>query len=146
MNQDLPTFNDSCCQKILKPEEQALQNLLRVLTVLFGAGSLCFLFGSNLQMMNVVSTEKFWWIHTIAMMLTLTAIAFQAQRDIKSNYKLTTFLILSTGITTFLFLGYFFIEKRVAYLLGAGCDGLIFLITLIFYGRLCRTVAHQAEP
>lgn len=138
----------------MNKSEKSLRNLLRVWTVLFGTGALVFLLAGPLmfQWMNNLSRlvtptlpliaesrEKFWLVLTTSLMVTLTALCYQAQRDIRQNYQLVTWLLISKLVSTLFFTLFFFTEGCLAYLIGGlFCDGPIFFITLIFYRRLVK--------
>jgi len=141
----------------LTQEERGLKTLFLVWTWVFGAGGLVFLFGSRplFFLANTLSQEilgpewpvmpvpdqHFWLTLTFAMMLMLTMISWRIQQDVRSSQALIQVILASKLASTLIFMAFFFTDgPYLLYLLGAvGCDGPIFLITLIFYRRARRS-------
>lgn len=130
---------------------------MRIWTILFGIGTVSFLFfgdwiilagnwtGKNLLHLSApempVPTERFWLSLTTSLMVTITVLSYYVQRDVVANIKLTPLLLVSKLTSTVVFFSaYFWDAPYFNYLLGSVfCDGPIFLITLIFYRRALQS-------
>ena len=124
---------------------------MRVWTAVFPLAALAFLFFGDflLRTGNVVGAslfhlenptpmpvEKFWLTLTVSLMITLTALCYYIQKDVVTNKRLTSFVLISKAVSTVLFLIFFARTREFNYLMGAVfSDGPIFAVTLIFYRR-----------
>ncbi len=147
----------------LTREERQLRCLFRIWTGLFGFGALYFLlFGRWLLIqVNFVSQEilrldlplipapvqNFWITLTVSLMVLLTLLSWQIQRDVRHRSFLVEAVLFAKLTSTACFLAWYFVQAPYfAYLLGSVfCDGPIFLITLIFYLRARRSVIRQSK-
>lgn len=142
-------------------EENQLRILMRLWTFLFASGAVAFLLfgdwillGGNRLASEVLRlslppmpqpTERFWLALTVSMMMTIAMIAYYVQKDVRTNMALTSFLLVAKLTSTSVLLSAFFWDRPYFnYLLGSVfCDGPIFVITLVFYGRAVRSLRCQ---
>lgn len=145
-------MNFQTSPQIMTPEESHLKKLMQFWTLLFLSGGLLFLFLGDhvIRFSNMISarlfpslplspipTERFWTSLTVSMMATITAICYYIQKDILRNIHLTSFILISKFVSTMTLLGFYFLSAHYfSYLVGSVfCDGIIFVITFIFYRR-----------
>lgn len=82
------------------------------------------------------SSERFWLALTFSMMMMLSFIAIYSSFQPR-NYALTLVHLLSKLVSTLGFVYVFFESAPIfAYLVGAVCDGSIFMIVLIMFVRM----------
>ena len=159
-----PTMPSPCEQRlaILLRVERRMVILLRIWVGLFAIGGIVFAAAGNLLLasINYFSTvtlalpwpplplpaEKFWLALAGSLMATLAALCWQAQRNLRVNYPIVSFVLISKFISTLLFTLFFFTDgPTLAYLLGGlGCDGPIFVLTLALYVPLVK--AYRSGP
>jgi hypothetical protein len=127
----------------LTDSERRLRDLLRLWTVLFGAGAVAFaarpertaaalglLPGPSLP----PSEERFWNALAVSLMVTLTVLSATAAGDVRGRRGLVRPLLVSKAASTLMFLQrYRTPPRRTPYLAGALCDGSILLVTLRRY-------------
>jgi hypothetical protein len=127
----------------LNDDERRLRDLLRLWTVLFGAGAVSFatrperttallglLPGPSLPR----GEERFWNALAVSLMATLTALSAAAAADVRARRMLVPPLLVSKAASTLMFAGrYSARPRRTPYLAGAVCDGSILLLTLRRY-------------
>jgi hypothetical protein len=127
----------------LTDAERRLRDLLRLWTVLFGAGAVAFaaqperttaalglLPGPSLP----PSEERFWNALAVSLMATLTVLSATAAADVRARRGLVRPLLVSKAASTLMFLRrYRTPPRRTPYLAGAVCDGSILLATLRRY-------------
>jgi len=127
----------------LTDAERRLRDLLRLWTVLFGAGAVAFaaqperttaalglLPGPSLP----ASEERFWNALAVSLMATLTVRSASAAADVRARRGLVRPLLVSKAASTLMFLRrYRTPPRRTPYLAGAVCDGSILLVTLRRY-------------
>ncbi len=128
-----------------------LRNLLQIWMFFFLALGVFFLFyGNNLleqlnlvsQKLNLplellpVSQDNFWLASSLSSIVVLVFLCYWGQKNIRENIVSVEVMLLSKFTSTFFFF-YFFVSnvKALAYLLGMGIDGLIFLSTYYFYQK-----------
>ena len=132
---------------------------MKIWTILFGIGAVSFLvagdwiiLGGNWAGTNIfhlsspsmpVPTERFWLSLTTSLMVTITVLSYTIQKDVRANLKLTNLLLVSKLTSTVVFLSAYFSDAPYFnYLLGSVfCDGPIFVITLIFYRRILKSLS-----
>ena len=136
----------------LPKEVLQFKNVMRLLMFVFGVAGITYLFcgdqfilfgnwlGADVFKLPLppmpMPIERFWLTHTFSLMMILTALCYQIQKDVLSNMKLTSFVLIGLLSSTILFISYFFSEKQFNYILGAAfCDGPLFLIVFLFYRR-----------
>lgn len=133
--------------------EKQLGILMRIWTVLFGAGGLLFFLAPEwlFQRMNEsasfvfgqafhpipMPSEKFWLSLALSLMVTLTFLSYQAQKDIRNGMGYVIAVLVSKFASTTFFLFFFFKDiDAFAYIQGSLLtDGPIFVVTFIFYLR-----------
>ena len=127
----------------LTDAERRLRDLLRLWTVLFGAGAVAFaaqperttaalglLPGPALP----AGEEHFWNALAVSLMATLTVLSAAAAGDVRGRRGLVGPLLVSKAASTLMFLRrYRTPPRRTPYLAGAVCDGSILLVTLRRY-------------
>lgn len=127
----------------LTDAERRLRDLLRLWTVVFGAGAVAFaaqperttaalglLPGPSLP----VTEERFWNALAVSLMATLTVLSAAAAGDVRGRRGLVGPLLVSKAASTLMFLRrYRTPPRRTPYLAGAVCDGSILLVTLQRY-------------
>ena len=87
-----------------------------------------------------IDDERFWTALAFSMMMTITAICFAAQFNIRKYKNLVLILLVSKCASSLSALFLFLLSKRYFSYLGIfAIDGVIFWVTLIFYLR-----AHKA--
>jgi len=140
---------------MLTLEEERLKKLLNIFTFLFAAAGLSFIFASHLLISEInhfsqkftpqlpllaENAENFWLALTGSLMVTLTALCYAAQLDLRRRKDLVVYILISKAASTFFFLSFFLFTLRAfAYLVGAITDGSIFIILLFFYLRAGRS-------
>jgi len=83
-----------------------------------------------------ISSEKFWLVLTISLMVTLIYSAIQGAKDVVKNIAYVKIILISKLVSTLGYLIFFVISGfPFAYLAGAIIDGLILIITYIAYKR-----------
>lgn len=86
-----------------------------------------------------MSVEKFWLSMTFSMMMTIAALCYIAQHNIRKNSRYIIPLLISKSASALSALCFFIIFTRYfAYLVIFIVDGSIFWITLLFYIRAHR--------
>lgn len=127
----------------LTDAERRLRDLLRIWTLLFGAGVIAFaaqperttaalglLPGPSLP----AGEERFWNALAVSLMATLTMLSATAAGDVRGRRSLVRPLLVSKTASTLMFLRrYRTPPRRTPYLAGAVCDGSILLVTLRRY-------------
>jgi hypothetical protein len=127
----------------LTDAERRLRDLLRVWTLLFGAGAVAFaaqpqrttaalglLPGPSLP----PGEDRFWNALAVSLMATLTVLSATAATDVRARRGLVPPLLVSKAASTAMFLRRFATPpRRTPYLAGALCDGSILLLTLRRY-------------
>ncbi|MEK7396383.1 MAG: DUF362 domain-containing protein [Candidatus Poribacteria bacterium] len=100
-----------------------------------------------------MSVEKFWLSMTFSMMMTITAICFIVQHNVRKNIRYIAPLLFSKAASALSALCFFiFSDRYFAYLVILIVDGSIFWITLIFYLRAdkayfkAQTIYLQKTP
>ncbi len=140
---------------MLTLEEERLKKLLNIFTFLFAAAGLGFIFAPHLLISEInhlgqmlapqlpplaENSENFWLALTGSLMVTLTALCYAAQLDLRRRKDLVVYILISKAASTFFFLSFFlFTLHAFAYLVGAITDGSIFIILLFFYLRAGRS-------
>jgi len=82
------------------------------------------------------SVEKFWLSMAFSMMMTIAALCYTAQRNVRKNKGYIIPLLISKAASSLSALCFFiFSDRYFAYLVIFIVDGLIFWITLFFYIR-----------
>lgn len=82
------------------------------------------------------STNSFWLVLAVTMMLMLVISAIKAAADIVKNISYVKLIIIAKLSTTAGFvLAFVTSEFAFAYLAGAAIDGFIFIVTLVAYRR-----------
>ena len=124
----------------MPPPERQLQLLLRLWTGLFGIGALLFLIAPS-QVTNLLAlppaSERFWNALAVAMMAAVTALSYEAQKDVPKGRILVRILLVAKATSTLGFaLALLTDGFRVGYLAGVVCDGSIFWITAWMYRRV----------
>ena len=80
--------------------------------------------------------EHFWQVLAVSLLVVLTYIAFEAQREIRENFSLVRIIIVSKFVTSAGFLLAFVLDGTYfAYLVGLAVDFLIFALTWFCYHR-----------
>lgn len=80
--------------------------------------------------------ESFWQVLAVALLVVLTYVAFEAQRDVRENFTLVRIIILSKLITALGFLvAFVFQGPYFAYLVGMAVDSIILILTWSCYHR-----------
>ena len=83
-----------------------------------------------------ISVEKFWLSMTFSMMMTITALCYIAQHNIRKNKRYVIPLLISKSASSLAALCFFiFSAKYFSYLVIFIVDGALFWITLFFYLR-----------
>ena len=83
-----------------------------------------------------ISVEKFWLSMTFSMMMTITALCYIAQHNIRKNKGYVIPLLISKSASSLAALCFFiFSAKYFSYLVIFVVDGALFWITLFFYLR-----------
>ena len=83
-----------------------------------------------------ISVEKFWLSMTFSMMMTITALCYIAQHNVRKNKGYVVPLLISKSASAISALCFFiFSDRYFAYLVIFIVDGSIFWITLFFYIR-----------
>ena len=86
-----------------------------------------------------LSVEKFWLSMTFSMMMTITALCYIAQHNIRKNKGYIIALLISKSASALSALCFFiFSDKYFAYLVIFLVDGSIFWVTLFFYIRASK--------
>lgn len=86
-----------------------------------------------------LSVEKFWLSMTFSMMMTITALCYIAQRNVRKNKGYVIPLLISKSASAISALCFFiFSDRYFAYLVIFIVDGSIFWITIFFYIRANR--------
>jgi uncharacterized protein (DUF362 family) len=86
-----------------------------------------------------LSVEKFWLSMTFSMMMTITAICYIAQHNIRKNKNYIIALLVSKSASALSALCFFIFSARYfAYLVIFLVDGSIFWVTLFFYIRASK--------
>ncbi len=132
-------------------EEKQLRVLMIVSMIAYFVGGLAFIILPTqiLRLSNTVSewavpawptvplsVEKFWLALAFSMMMTIAALAFIAQHNVRSNKGYVVPILISKCASSLSGLALFvFSAKYFAYLLIVLVDGSIFWLTLIFYLR-----------
>lgn len=94
-----------------------------------------------------LSVEKFWLSMTFSMMMTITALCYIAQYNIRKNKNYIIALLVSKSASALSALCFFIFSTRYfAYLVIFLVDGSIFWVTLFFYLRASKAFfkAHTA--
>lgn len=137
--------------------EKRLIWLLRTYVILFSGAALSFyLIPDGLySLMNAITqkifpslglmtpiTDRFWLSLSMSLMIVLVMICYWAQKDIQGRLLLVgALLVAKFSSTLFFFISFVMREQRGAYLIGLMADGLIFLVTYLFY----QPVAQQLK-
>jgi uncharacterized protein (DUF362 family) len=86
-----------------------------------------------------LSVEKFWLSMTFSMMMTIAALSYIAQRNVRKNKGYVIPVLISKAASSLSALCFFLFSARYfAYLAIFLVDGLIFWITLFFYLRASK--------
>jgi len=81
-------------------------------------------------------TEHFWQVLSVSLLIVLTYVAFEAQRDIRQNFSFVKIIILSKIVTTLGFLcAFIFDGVYFVYLSGMIIDLSVLLLTWFCYSR-----------
>jgi hypothetical protein len=123
----------------LTAAERRLRALLRVWTVLFGAGAISF--GADPDRstgsLNLLpgaalpaSTEKYWNALAVSLMATLTTLCAIASTDVRRRRAFVAPVLVSKAVSSGMFLTRYREERRTPYLVGGAVDGSILLVTL----------------
>jgi hypothetical protein len=127
--------------------EMRLTWLMRAYAALFAVAAFCYLFLPNtaLRIANAVSravsdlppiplsTERFWVVLGFSMLVTLTLLAYLAQRDIRANRGYISPILICKLSSTVAYLALFAIDRHLAYFLGAATDGTLLALGYVFY-------------
>ncbi len=140
---------------MLSLQEERLKKLLNIFSFLFAGAGLFFVLAPHLLISQInhlsqiitpqlpllsENTENFWLSLTGSLMVTLTALSYAAQMDLRRRKDLVVYILISKITSTFFFLTFFiFTLRSLAYLVGAATDGSIFIILLLFYLRAGRS-------
>ncbi len=129
---------------------QQLRRLFQIWTVLFGLGALAFFLfpQSIIHQLNqstqwlsfltpLAETESPFWLATsVSLMVLLTFLSSRVVRDPMASFTVIVAILASKAASTILFVFFYFKGGFPAPMFwGAICDGLIFLITFIFFRR-----------
>jgi hypothetical protein len=122
----------------LTDEERALRSLLRLWTLLFGAGAVSFAVDPERSTgsLNVLpgpslpaSSEKYWNALAVSLMATITVLTAMAATDVRRRRALVWPLMVSKAVSTGMFLRRFTEQRSTPYLIGAAVDGSILVAT-----------------
>lgn len=133
-------------------QERKLTSLLRWWVGLFAAATIGFAFFpfKIIYWINIIgytifrwpvrmmpdSTESFWNIMAVSLLVVLTYVAYVAQSDIRQNLGYVKIIIISKLVTSVGFLlTLVFGEAYFGYLVGLVIDFILFIITLFYYHR-----------
>ena len=133
-------------------QERKLTTLMRWWVGLFAAATVGFaIFPQKIiYWMNVIgytifkwpvrmmpnSSESFWNIMSVSLLVVLTYMAYMAQKDIRQNLGYVKVIIISKLVTSVGFLlALIFSEAYFGYLVGLVVDFTLFLITIFYYHR-----------
>jgi hypothetical protein len=132
-------------------EEKRLAIVLRIFFYIFLIAGFFFLLFPELTLssLNIVSAhlfpalpllpvsqEKYWLVLAFAMMMTITALCYMAQRDIATRKDYVIPVLVAKLSTTMAGLAMFLFSYRAfAYLANSVVDFSIFLILLAFYWK-----------
>lgn len=122
----------------LTDAERRLRALLRVWTLLFGAGAVSFAVDPDRAtgVLNVLpgpslppSSEKYWNALAVSLMATITALSAMAAADVRRRRGMVWPLMLSKAVSSGMYLRRFGEQRRTPYLVGALVDGSILAVT-----------------
>lgn len=136
-----------------------LRYLLALWAGLFFIATCVFYFRSNelLQFFNDVSlyfqlplemvslsSERFWLVLTISLMTTLIYLCLSTAINIKKRLHQVGAILVSKSVSAVFFtIGFFFVSKSLAFLMGAVVDGGIYFITSFFYSKAIRELSYR---
>lgn len=94
-----------------------------------------------------LSSEHFWQIMSVSLLIVLTYLSYLAQKNIRENLFLVPLIIISKFATTAGFtLAFFLSGKYFAYLAGAVIDGFIFFVTWFCYHKIFTAQSRANFP
>lgn len=96
-----------------------------------------------LEMVNL-SSERFWLVLTMSLMATLIYLCLSTAINIKKRlHQVGAILVAKFVSAVFFVIGFFFVSKSLAFLVGAVVDGGIYFITSFFYNRAVRELSYR---
>jgi uncharacterized protein (DUF362 family) len=143
----------------LTKQERQLKKLLAISAATYFLAGLAFAFipGPILKAVNFVSyrvtpslpeiplaVEKFWLSLAFSMMMTITALCYIAQHNVRQNKHYVVPLLIAKCASALSALSFFIVSAHyLAYLVIFLMDGSIFWMTLIFYLRANRSFLKE---
>jgi hypothetical protein len=122
----------------LTDAERSLRSLLRVWTLLFGAGAVSFGVDPDRStaVLNLLpgpamprSSEQYWNALAVSLMATITVLSAMAATDVRRRRALVWPLMLSKAVSSGMYLRRFAERRQTPYLVGAAVDGSILVLT-----------------
>lgn len=96
-----------------------------------------------LEMISL-SSEGFWLVLTVSLMSTLIYLCLSTAINIRKRLHQVGAILISKSVSTIFFtIGFFFVSKSLAFLVGAVVDGSIYFITSFFYNRAIRELSYR---